>query len=206
MQPDGEGRFCERCELHVTDVASLDADGLDSLLANGGRVCARFELERGQPRTKLGIAAGVMVMALAGCATPAVSEPPREPSFIEPGPVGSGGVISGIVSDRSGAPVANAVVILMSSALTHELELLTNDRGIYSFKDLPPGHYTIQVFAGKANVSKIVTMPQDARFRAHFAVDTAQDMLLGMLGVGEPSMIDTTSASSTYSSRMIQYR
>ena len=105
MRPDGDGRFCERCQLRVTDVASLDANGLDSLLENGGRVCARFELERGQPRTKLGIAAGFVVAALAGCATPPASEATLAPSFIEaePGAEGSGGVISGVVRDPSGA-------------------------------------------------------------------------------------------------------
>jgi hypothetical protein len=205
MRSDGDGRFCERCNLHVTDIASLDADGLDGLLSNGGRVCARFELDRGHPRTKLGIAAGVVVMALAGCATPAASEATIEPEFIEVGAVGSGGVISGIVRDRAGAPVENAVVVLHSVALTQQIERLTNERGIYSFNELPPGNYTIQVFAGKANVSKIVDLPEDARYRAHFSVDPEQDMMLGMVVLERP-MIDTTSASSTYSSRMIQYR
>jgi hypothetical protein len=205
MRPDGAGRFCEKCERHVADVASLDPDGLDSLLANRGRVCARFELDRGHPRTKLGIAAGVVVMALAGCATPSASEATQEPVVVEAGPVGSGGVISGMVRDPSGAPVANAVVILQSTALTHQQERLTNERGIYAFDQLPPGNYTIQVLAGKANVSKIVNLPDDARFRGNFSVDPDQDMIVGMLIVDRP-MIDTTSASSTYSSRMIEYR
>jgi hypothetical protein len=205
MRADGDGRFCERCNLLVTDVASLDAEGLDGLLSNGGRVCARFELDRGHPRTKLGIAAGIVVMALTGCATPAASEPTVEPELIEVGAVGSGAGISGIVRDREGAPVENAIVILQSVALPQELERLTNERGIYSFTELPPGNYTIQVLAGKANVSKIVDLPKDARYRAHFSVDPEQDMILGMVVLERP-MIDTTSASSTYSSRMIQYR
>jgi hypothetical protein len=198
MRPDDDGRFCERCNLHVTDVTSLDSDGLDGLLTDGGRVCARFELE-------LGIAAGIVVMALAGCATPSASQATLEPEFIEVGAVGSGGVISGIVRDREGAPVENAFVILQSVALTQQIERLTNERGIYSFSDLPPGNYTIQVLVGKANVSKIVDLPEDARYRAHFSVDPEQDMMLGMVVLERP-MIDTTSASSTYSSRMIQYR
>lgn len=63
MRVDGDGRFCDRCSLHVTNVASLDEDDLARLLADGGRICARFELERGHPRTKFGIAAGFVVAA-----------------------------------------------------------------------------------------------------------------------------------------------
>jgi hypothetical protein len=70
MRADGDGRYCERCSLHVTDVALLDADGLEALVATKGRVCARFELEGHHPRTKLGVAASFVVVLLAGCATP----------------------------------------------------------------------------------------------------------------------------------------
>jgi hypothetical protein len=70
MRADGDGRFCERCRLHVADVGLLDADGLEALVATNGRVCARLELEGRHPRTKLGVAASFVVVVLAGCATP----------------------------------------------------------------------------------------------------------------------------------------
>jgi hypothetical protein len=202
MRADGDGRYCERCSLHVTDVASLDADGLERLLASAvqERVCARFELERGQPRTKLGLAAGLIVIALAGCTTSGTT------SFDElvVGPQDSGGVISGVVRGLDAVPLANAVVVLQSDALAQEQELLTNQHGLFAFDSLAAGNYTIHVFAGKANVSKIVELPKDARFRANFSVDpNAHSMMGGMLV--EPSMIDTSSASSTYSSRMVEY-
>jgi hypothetical protein len=187
MRPDGEGRFCERCELHVTDVASLDADGLDSLLAKGGRVCARFELERGQPRTKLGIAAGVMVMALAGCATPALSETPREPEFAsfiatELGEDTSGGLISGVVRSTWGGPLSNALVVLRRSPLETPQEQLTNEQGFYAFKQLPPGTYTIQVFYDEAVVIEVTALPQDARSRVDISMAPDGDgLMLGMI-------------------------
>ena len=207
MRSDGEGRFCDRCSLRVTDVASLDGDdGLAHLLAeaDGKRVCARFELERGQPRTKLGLAAGFVVVALTGCATPSRTTEAAHAVVIAPEleDDGSGGVIFGVVKNTAGAPLANAVVILQSVALASEYEVFTSERGLYVFKDLPPGNYTIQVLYAKANVSTITTLQEGTKFRANFSVDPDTDMLLGMLV--EQSLLDTTSASSTYSSRLIE--
>jgi hypothetical protein len=177
MRSDGDGRFCERCELHVTDVASLDADGLERWLASleQGRVCARFELERGQPRTKLGLAAGLVVLALAGCTT---SGPSGSDEFVI-GPQDSGGVISGVVRGRDGFPLTNAYVALQSTADERPQQLLTNERGSFEFKALASGNYTLQIFAGKASVSKIVELPKDARFRANFSVDPDEYTVVG---------------------------
>jgi hypothetical protein len=120
MREDGDGRFCERCELRVTDVARLDADGVEELLAaaSRGRVCASFELEGGQPRTKLGLAAGLMVATLAGCATPTATPEVVAPVESVPcDPAVAGGVISGMVRDPRGEPIEDAIVVLSSSAL-----------------------------------------------------------------------------------------
>jgi hypothetical protein len=212
MRTDGDGRYCERCQLRVTDVASLDVDGLDTLLAAGGRACARFELVDGHPRTKLGLAAGLVVMALAGCATPgtATTDTMSEQAFAafieaELGTDVSGGLISGVVRSNNGVPIANALVILQSNPLANDREQLTNEQGFYAFKQLPAGSYTIQVLYAEANVVKVIQLPVDARFRANFSLDPENNpIMLGM--VSERPMIDTSSASSTYSSRMIEYR
>lgn len=206
MRADGDGRFCERCSLRVTDVGSLDADGLERLLADGGRVCARFELERGHPRTKLGLAAGFVVAALSGCATPQAASEAEYAAFVaaELEEDGSGGMISGVVRNTTGAPLANALVILQSTALAAPYESFTNERGLYVFKQLPPGNYTIQVLYAKVDISKIAHLPEDAKFRANFSIDPEKGCMLGM--VVEQPLIDISSASSTYSSRMIEYR
>lgn len=218
MREDGDGRYCERCQLRVTEVAKLDGDGLDQLLgaAERGRVCAHFELDGGRPRTKLGLTAGLVVIALAGCAAPD-APPPEAPSdpdavfveFIEDDEdaESSGGVIAGAVRSTEGFPLANALVVLQSPALAAEQEQLTNERGHYKFRDLPPGNYTIQVLYNRANVSKITALPEKARFRANFVIDPIY-ALDGMLVVGvitEPTMIDTTSPASSYSSKLLEY-
>lgn len=213
MRPDGDGRFCDRCQLRVTEVARLDGAGVDELIgaADRGRICARFELDGGRVRTKLGLAAGLVVIALAGCATPdaAVPEIPADQGaafaeFIDADAEGSGGMIAGAVRSTEGLPLASAIVILRSTALEAPQERMTNERGFYKFENLPPGTYEIQVLYNSADVIKTTALPEGARFRANFTIDPdAPRMLLGM--VVEPTMIDTTSPASSHSSSLIEY-
>ncbi|MGB1013327.1 MAG: YfbK domain-containing protein [Nannocystaceae bacterium] len=84
----------------------------------------------------------------------------------------SQGTIIGVVrSFKTNEVVANALVVLQCTCLQGNHETQTNAEGFYAFRNLPPGNYTIQILVGNANVSKIVTLPKDARFRANFKVD-----------------------------------
>jgi hypothetical protein len=88
----------------------------------------------------------------------------------------SNGTISGVVSDqKTKAPIPNALVILQCSCLQGSRETQTNDNGLYAFRDLPPGTYTIQILAGQADVSKVATLPTGAKFRANFTVDPSNE-------------------------------
>lgn len=69
----------------MTEATKLDDDGLERLAdaSASERVCVRIELEGGRPRTSLGLAAGLLIVALAGCATEnhrAFGQPPELPS------------------------------------------------------------------------------------------------------------------------------
>ncbi len=84
----------------------------------------------------------------------------------------SAGVIQGVVKHaESKEPIAGALVILQCSCLQGTRETQTNKLGIYAFRDLPPGEYTIQVLTGQADVSKVTTLPRNAKFRANFTVN-----------------------------------
>jgi hypothetical protein len=220
MRPDGDGRHCEQCSLRVTELARLDGGGVDELLAQAehGRACARVELEGGRPRTATGLAAGVLIAVLAsGCATTVSSggvgvdlerQRADEIAYFDSqvSPEDEGGVIAGFVRYPEGAPQPNALVVLMSTALDGQQERMTDARGFYAFKNLPPGKYTIQVLSGSANVSKITTLDENARFRANFAIDPDEnqpEIMLGMISL-EPTL--GTSPASSYSSRMIEYQ
>jgi protocatechuate 3,4-dioxygenase beta subunit len=73
---------------------------------------------------------------------------------------GHHGVISGHVKHaKTGEPIEDALVILQCSCLRGRRETVTNTNGVYAFKGLPAGTYTVQVLAGQADVSKVVVLP-----------------------------------------------
>jgi hypothetical protein len=54
------------------------------------------------------------------------------------------GVITGVVSDASGAAVASAKVTLLDQETNQSREQSTNTSGVYEFRALPRGLYTLQ--------------------------------------------------------------
>src|SRR6202162_3470261 len=75
------------------------------------------------------------------------------------------GDIVGLVTDPSGAVLANAGVTLKSQENGSTQAQSTNSRGAYRFSLLPPGRYTVSVtVAGfhKANATVVVTIGQAA--------------------------------------------
>ena len=105
------------------------------------------------------------------------------------------GVISGVVKNtNTDEAIENAVVILQCNCLSERQERMTNARGIYSFQDLPSGTYTIQVLAGKADVSKMTQLPRGAKVRANFAMNPDQDKAIVI--VVEASPVPTTTAAT----------
>jgi hypothetical protein len=56
-----------------------------------------------------------------------------------------GGIISGTVTDSSGAVVAKAIVTVTNSDTNVQQKVTTNDAGAYSFLTLPVGHYHLEI-------------------------------------------------------------
>ena len=82
------------------------------------------------------------------------------------------GTISGVVTHgKTKERIPEALVILQCSCLQDPRETQTNSNGLYAFRNLPPGTYTIQILAGQADVAKVATLPRGAKFRANFTVD-----------------------------------
>lgn len=82
------------------------------------------------------------------------------------------GSIAGAVTDRvAKKKVPGAIVVLQCTCLEARQETTTDDRGMYVFRDLPVGVYTVQVLYGKADVSKTTTLQNGAKLRANFAID-----------------------------------
>lgn len=78
-----------------------------------------------------------------------------------PADPGHHGVISGVVThSKTEEPLPGALVILQCSCLRSSRETQTNAEGFYAFRGLPAGTYTVQVLAGQADVSKVLTLPE----------------------------------------------
>lgn len=137
----------------------------------------------------------LVVVSLAGCASsagwrgaepaspgldPARSERcgPQAEAQLDATVVADGSISGAVIDTNAKVPIPNALVVLQSSALLGTRETQTNDRGIYAFRELPPGTYTVQVLAGHADVSKVTTLPDGAHFRANFRLDPQRDRIV----------------------------
>ncbi len=83
--------------------------------------------------------------------------------------------ISGVVSNskEGGKAIPGALVILQCTCLQGQRETQTNADGLYSFRNLPQGRFTVQVLFGEANVNKSMDVPPGSKYRANFSVDPA---------------------------------
>lgn len=110
----------------------------------------------------------VILLALASVAVP--------PATVQAAAVASDGTINGVVThEKTKAKIPNAVVILECTCLQGTRETTTNANGLYAFRDLPPGDYTITILSGQAKSTKRVELPRGAKFRANFSVDPKKD-------------------------------
>lgn len=125
-----------------------------------------------------------VLLTLLACAcgfqrAPAASIPAPILPYAEPSiscDAGAEGTISGVVRhEETDAPLGSAIVVLQSTSLPGPLELMTDHYGRYRFDGLPPGTYTLQVLVGQADVSKVFSLPESAKFRANFALDPEDD-------------------------------
>lgn len=81
-------------------------------------------------------------------------------------------ILQGIVRIRDSHQKADgALVVLACPCLETYRETRTNADGIYRFRDLPPGEYTVQVLYGRVDVSTRITMAAGYRVRTDFKVD-----------------------------------
>lgn len=209
------GRQCERCACRVADTTTVTEPELHRILdgASASRTCVRISRDGDRLRLATGLAAGIVALVLAGCATlgPEAYGSVAGADFmqVEDGPPGQ---IVGVVRDTAGQPIEDAIVILQSVAVEQQFERMTGPSGVYRFQELPPGDYTVQVFAGRANVSKIVELEADpdaervlsrSSARVNFRISPEaqnESILVGML-ISAPSL--PMDASSTYSSSLV---
>ncbi|MCH9682821.1 MAG: carboxypeptidase-like regulatory domain-containing protein, partial [Deltaproteobacteria bacterium] len=88
----------------------------------------------------------------------------------------AGGTISGVVrNSETKEHVGNALVVARCTCMAETRETQTNANGLYAFRDLPKGTYTVQVFAGKSEVTKYIELDRGETLRAGFSLDPAKE-------------------------------
>lgn len=169
-------RFCEHCNLHVTDLSAMTRSAAMRLVARSqGRLCVRFiqrpdggvltkapeKLYRiGRRASRIAAGAFTATLSLASAAAqaprPENSGVPQVTQAKEQNRVRAGDVAAGLwgtVLDPNGAVIAGASVRLTNSDTGLEQSLTSSDEGAYSFQSLSPGTYKLSVWrAGFASL------------------------------------------------------
>jgi hypothetical protein len=102
--------------------------------------------------------------------------------------------ISGVVTDaRTKLKLKDAVVVLQCTCLQGQRETQTDANGLYVFRDLPPGTYTVQVLFGKADVSKVMALPRSQKARHNFLIDPDNEERRKITVTARPVSADTAS-------------
>ena len=158
-------RFCEHCNLQVTNLSNLTRQEAVRLVARSeGRLCVRFvrrtdgSIAAKQSEQKLHqisrrvsrLAAGAFsaTLSLTTAAAQTTNSQPRAVAAAESiaPQLGVGSSVSGVISDPQGALVSGATVTLTSKDGS-SFTFTTGDDGMYKFSLLPAGTYGLTVDA-----------------------------------------------------------
>lgn len=74
-------------------------------------------------------------------------------------------------------PIPQALVLVDCTCLPVARETNTNERGLFAFRELPAGTYTVQVLSGAANASKVIALSQGNRARVNFALNPDRSVI-----------------------------
>ncbi len=116
------------------------------------------------------------------------------PLFIPAVAHAAGGTISGVVrNSETKQKIVNALVIARCTCMAKDRETMTNNNGLYAFRDLPAGMYTVQVLSGDSDVAKHMELERGETLRAGFTVDPAKEDIRDITVVSKPVRSDPNS-------------
>jgi ankyrin repeat protein len=166
MSGNDRVRFCEHCNLRVTDLSSMTRYEAMRLVARSqGRLCVRLiQTSSSQIATQTNkvygigrrvsrIAAGVITATLSVTTAAAQSESQTGGARPASATINLGSAhakdvrLSGVITDPGGAVVAGAKVTLVNEQTQLAFNYTTGDDGAYKFSLLEPGRYSLSAEA-----------------------------------------------------------
>lgn len=122
-------------------------------------------------RTLVSLVIGALSVACAAGAFNA--DPIQLTPTVEPNPDSAErSVIHGFaLAEKTGEPVTGALVVLQCSCLEGQRETQSGPGGLYRFRDLPPGKYTVQFLFGESNLSRVHELAPGTRARIDIRLD-----------------------------------
>lgn len=110
----------------------------------------------------------------------------------------TGGIIRGIVTDPSGAPLSNAQVTATNVGTAVSTSTYTNDTGLYVFPTLIPGTYNVTIsapgFATHVNQGIMLLIQQSLQVDVKMGVGAVTDTVNVS---GTPTLLDTETATNS---------
>jgi ankyrin repeat protein len=204
-------RFCDHCNLHVTNISSLTARDAERLVRESqGRLCLRIvqtatgevltqgsaKLDQlGRRVSRLAASAFTATLSLSSAAAQTGSPVPNPESKIA-GSIpqskkiegGAGSKISGLVKDPNDAVIVGAKITLTNVTTGSETTTESSDVGEYSFPDIAAGNYKITVkspgFAAFEIVNLNLQSASGERFEAVLQPEVRVTM--GVVAIVEP--------------------
>ncbi len=214
MIGDDKVRFCEHCNLHVTNLSNITRQEAMSLVTRSeGRLCVRFvQRPNGTAMTKQmpqklhqtgrrvsRFAAGAFTasLSLTSAAAQSQSAISRETREVlqrlaqqQPMRDAASSGISGTIKDPNEAVVAGASVTLINSDTNSERQTTSSDEGEYFFENVAPGSYQIRITLPGFKASEIngiqLSANANGRFDATLEVGAATMGVIVMATPQEP--------------------
>ena len=215
MVGNDQVRFCEHCNLHVTDLSTMTRQAAMRLVARSqGRWCVRFiqrpdggvltktipeklhRISRRVSRLAAGAFTATLSLASAAAQTPGSETAPggaaqvtqkTQRDRIQANELTAG--LWGTVVDPEGAVVPGATLKLTDNETGSERTVTSSDTGEYSFQSLSSGTYTLSVWrAGFASLEiKNVSLGANSNEHLDATLEVGRIFMGGAVAFVEPS-------------------